>query len=1469
MSFGTQPEDYTIGRLPNGSGAFTLNLPTPGSQNVGVSLGNAARLKVNEWMASPSSGDDWFELYNPEPQPVSIGGWYLTDDLNLRTQYRIPPLSYIAGGINGFLQFRADNNTTKGATHTNFKLNGTVGESLAIFSPSEALIDYVTFGAQLQNVSEGRFPDGSTNITSFPGTDTPGASNLRPLPDIVINEVLTHTDPPLEDAIELYNPTMASIDISGWYLSDSKGDPFRFRIPDGTVIASGGFVVFYENQFNPDGGRPPSFALSSAHGDDVFLFTADSAGNLTGYRTSVKFGAAENPVSFGRYNTSVKTDFTAMSQRTFGVDSPSSLAEFRTGKGLSNAYPKVGPIVINEIHYHPPDVITPGATNDNTLDEFIELQNITATNVPLYHINFPTNKWRLRDAVDFTFPDAFVMSPAAFVLIVNFDPATNATQLAAFRTKFSVPAGVQILGPYGGKLDNGGESVELVKPDAPQLLGLPDAGFVPSILVDRVEYSDSGPWSSLADGIGNSLQRRAAAQYGNDPVNWFAGQPTPGSSNGLAAATLPSITSLTPNHSRAVGVSDTLTVTATGSGTLSYQWYFNAIPLEGQTNTSLVIGSVQPTNAGIYNVTVWNSAGATSGSLRLDVQVAPFITQQPQSKVAPVGGTVVFAVAVRGSTPLVYEWRKNNAPIPGATNATYRITNIQASDEATYTVFVTNAFGNTASAPAALSLNASPVIVSQPQSTNAFVGASVTFSVVANGSAPLRYQWRFGNANINNATNVSLTLNNVQQVNAGNYSVFVSNAVGSVLSQPANLTVSIPPVVTVLATDASAGEPGGDTGTFTLTRTNGVGVPLTVQFAISGTASPGADYVVISSPVTFAPGAASTNLTVTVLNDSSGEPVETVILTLLQTAQYVVGSPSNAVVNISDDDNVAPTVQVTAPGSGNLFNAGDNVALAASANDSDGSVAKVEFYYDITNKIGEDLSSPYTLTWSNAVAGNHTISAVATDNFGKTGTSAAVPITVNALPTVSITTPTTGSTFFTPADITIVASAVDGDGSVSGVDFYSGTNLIGSTATGPNYSIVWSNVAVGNYSLTARATDNRGAVGVSAVVNVAVAVPSPNFNDFFALRGVVGGVTNFVAGDNTGYTKEIGEPDHDGKITVHSAWLSWTAPGVGTCTMDTLNSTFDTVLAVYTNRPTGGQSVSNLVRVASNDDMDDFTLQSRVSFTTVPGVTYFIVVDGYGTGAGSVGKIAFHLNFATLTPLITSQPQNATINPGASATFTVGASGPAPLRYQWYFNNAVLNAATNASLTVSNASSANQGPYVVVVSNNSGSVTSSPAILTVRAAPTITGPVQQQVVDPGSNVTFTVTASGTTPMSYQWRFNGGIIQGANAATLLRNNVQHTNGGVYSVVVANSVGQASSQAELFVRPTLVSLPGLSNGVVRLTINGTPGKRYSVDGSSNFVSWTPLGNVTNSAVQSSFQDSVSAASNRTYRARLLIP
>jgi hypothetical protein len=88
-----------------------------------------------------------------------------------------------------------------------------------------------------------------------------------------------------------------------------------------------------------------------------------------------------------------------------------------------------------------------------------------------------------------------------------------------------------VLGPYSGKLDNAGEALELQKPDAPQTLPGPDFGLVPYVVVDRVVYSDTAPWPVSPDGFGSSLKRITASAYGNDPVNWTGGAPTPGAAN--------------------------------------------------------------------------------------------------------------------------------------------------------------------------------------------------------------------------------------------------------------------------------------------------------------------------------------------------------------------------------------------------------------------------------------------------------------------------------------------------------------------------------------------------------------------------------------------------------------------------------------------------------------------------------------------------------------------------------------------------------------------------------------------------------------------------------------------------------------------------------------------------------------------------------------------------------------------------
>jgi hypothetical protein len=223
-----------------------------------------------------------------------------------------------------------------------------------------------------------------------------------------------------------------------------------------------------------------------------------------------------------------------MNALTFGTpvtaQSPASqISVFRTGGGAANAYPRVGPVVINEIMYRPP----PNGTNDNLLDEFIELLNITGASVPLYDPDHRTNVWRLGDGVDFNFTTNHVLPPGGFLIVVSFDPATNAAALAAFRSIYGTN-GI-IAGPWSGKLANGGEAIELQAPDKPEPPG-PDFGLVPYVTMDRVVYSSASPWPAGADGTGMSLQRVSYTAYGNDPANWIAASPTAGRTNSISLA---------------------------------------------------------------------------------------------------------------------------------------------------------------------------------------------------------------------------------------------------------------------------------------------------------------------------------------------------------------------------------------------------------------------------------------------------------------------------------------------------------------------------------------------------------------------------------------------------------------------------------------------------------------------------------------------------------------------------------------------------------------------------------------------------------------------------------------------------------------------------------------------------------------------------------------------------------------------
>jgi len=649
----------------------------------------------------------------------------------------------------------------------------------------------------------------SGRLGGSPSMDDPAPPAFAP---VVINEALTRSDvPPPTDTIELHNPTAGAAGIGGWFLSDDFNSPKKFRIPSGATISAGGFLAFDESQFNVGTN---SFALSS-DGDEVWLFSADATGNLTGHVQGFRFGAAEDGVSFGRHVTSTGEEhFVAQSARTLGA---------------TNAGPRIGPVVIAEVHYHPADFADGGDRSD---DEFIELRNVSGASVALYDSARPTNTWRITGGVDFVFPTNQTLGSS--LLLVNFNP-TDTAAAAAFRAKFGVDASVPLHGPYAGQLDNSGADVELKKPTTPV------AGAAPYVMIDQVEYRDTAPWPAAADGSGASLQRVNLAAYGNDPSNWIAATPTAGSPRPLGG-TAPVITVQPGGQTVVASVTATLSVLAAGTAPLRYQWRRNGSTIPGATSPVLMVAGTQAEDAGAYSVLVYNDAGSVvSSNAAVNVIYAAFILQQPADvrvrvrpdpAAAPVTNAS-FSVVAYSTSPLSHQWRFNGVDVPGATGSALTITNVQVADGGDYMCAITDAIGTVFSATARLLPLVTPIILQKPSDITVAAGSDFTVSIEMSGSPlPFAYSWRRSLGSI------------VVHTNFGNYrSNFITlNTAGALLNLTNGITASNYQMRVVVYNDANRAP--GVTTTFNVTvlaDTDRDGIPDVIEQGLGLDASNPAD----------------------------------------------------------------------------------------------------------------------------------------------------------------------------------------------------------------------------------------------------------------------------------------------------------------------------------------------------------------------------------------------------------------------------------------------------------------------------------------------------------------------------------------------------------------------------------------------------------------------------------------------------
>ena len=320
--------------------------------------------------------------------------------------------------------------------------------------------------------------------------------------------------------------------------------------------------------------------------------------------------------------------------------------------------------------------------------------------------------------------------------------------------------------------------------------------------------------------------------------------------NGLA------ITSQPASQSVKVGQVADFSVAASGSGTISYQWKKNGAAISGATAASYATpATTNADNGAQFTVVLTDgSESLTSNAAILTVTsapVAPSILTQPANKTVAAGQTATFSVTATGTAPLTYQWKKNGAAISGATLASYTTPATAGSDSgAKFTVTVTNSVSSATSNPATLTVETLPSITTQPASRTVTAGQTATFSVSATGTGTLSYQWKKGGAAISGATAATyITPATVAADNGSQFTVTVTNSVGSVVSNSATLTVtstSNPP--SIITQPASKSVTVGQTATFSVTAA-GTGT-LTYQWKKAGAAISGANSSSYTTPAT-------------------------------------------------------------------------------------------------------------------------------------------------------------------------------------------------------------------------------------------------------------------------------------------------------------------------------------------------------------------------------------------------------------------------------------------------------------------------------------------------------------------------------------------------------------------------------------------------------------------------------------------
>jgi hypothetical protein len=755
----------------------------------------------------------------------------------------------------------------------------------------------------------------------------------------------------------------------------------------------------------------------------------------------------------------------------------------------------------------------------------------------------------------------------------------------------------------------------------------------------------------------------------------------------------PSITYQPATSSICENQSGLFNVTASGTSPLSYQWYSGAGAISGATSSSYLIPQVATSNSGSYYVKVTNDCGnITSNSATLTVKNNVSLTAQSSSKTVCAGGSTSFSVTASGSTPITYQWYKNNLPLQSETNYLLNLSSIDTSNAATYHVIASNSCNSIQSNSMILTVKESPNITAQPISGSACVGSSAVFNIAAVGTQPLNYQWYFASLPVTGANSSTYLIGNVASLNSGSYYATVSNSCGTLTTNAASLTVKN--LVTISTQSANLTKCVGTSAQFSVTA-NGTG-PISYQWYKNGVAITGA--------------VSSTFEILSVSNINQGD------------YYCIVSNSCNSVQSSIKTLTVNQSPLISTITSDTTLCSGSNLSLSITASGT--APLYYQWYKGSTAISGAVNASLPLYQISTSDAGQY--HCVITNSCG-TISSSNINVTVKTMPIISSISQNT-----TACKNTLVSFNASATGSSPlSYQWYNSSGAI-TSANSAIYninSVLTSNA--GNYYLVV--SNSCGSINSN---NISLEVNEPPL----------------ITSQSTSATKCVGSA------------FSFSVSATGSIPLNYQWYNSDGAII-------GATSSLYLINSVDTGDAD----------------SYYCIVSNSCGNATSTNKVLI----IQKSPNFVSQSNGAVKCEGNSMLFTVSANGSMPLSYNWFVDTGAVAGANANSYTINNLTTANAGNYYCVVSNACGSITSLIKSLSVNSTPFILSQTSSDTVCQMNSMAFNVNAGGTNPISCQWYKNSNLIVGAVNNNYLLLSVDTLNAGVYSCSLSNACGTVQS------------------------------------------------------------------------------